>query len=543
MLFRSSEHMYSLSDSSSQAIPDVDSNVPITAILHNETATVKDIPQEAVPNQTEQVLLSVQLVVERAVKPASVSVSLSLSESQCKLDVRPQTETISQHEIDSVNPPLSVSIPFLEPASLSESVAVSLSLSSTKSIHSAVPTSESLSGIVDEFESVPRVKDITGSCESPSPAVTLAPSCSPATSLAVPQLTSHHTTPITSPSSLILFVPPSASSSSAPQILNVEDSSPVSTSLQLAESSTISESLTTTVPPILSTLLSISSPASLRVTVPVPAKLVGFISRSKRFGTNHASTIKGSTSTSLSVNTSTSISTLTSIRTEEESPLETMITSKGPMRSAVGSVGSVKCQSKRSRDFVDPTDIESSNVRVDIKRIRVEGESTSGPRPMALITRALCDISPRLLAPTVVKGRNMIPDPQPNLIATSSSSRINSIVNNPVCVSNIRVEDGKRNDKSNGNKGGNRGDIICDFVKVKTNDNKSWGLKNDNDSIHKNRNNNQNDGNGNANANGSRSGNANNQGQGQGQGSGQRRKVESLNLGNSGNRRGKKGGR
>ena len=207
----------------------------------------------------------------------------------------------------------------------------------------------------------------------------------------------------------------------------------------------------------------------------------------------------------------------------------------------MGSVGSVKCQSKRSRDFVDPTDIESSNVRVDIKRIRVEGESSSGPRPMALITRALCDISPRLLAPTVVKGRNMIPDPQPNLIATSSSSRINSIVNNPVCVSNIRVEDGKRNDKSNGNKGGNRGDIICDFVKVKTNDNKSWGLKNDNDSIHKNRNNNQNDGNGNAN--GSRSGNANNQGQGQGQGSGQRRKVESLNLGNSGNRRGKKGGR
>ena len=202
----------------------------------------------------------------------------------------------------------------------------------------------------------------------------------------------------------------------------------------------------------------------------------------------------------------------------------------------MGSVGSVKCQSKRSRDFVDPTDIESSNVRVDIKRIRVEGESSSGPRPMALITRALCDISPRLLAPTVVKGRNMIPDPQPNLIATSSSSRINSIVNNPVCVSNIRVEDGKRNDKSNGNKGGNRGDIICDFVKVKTNDSNLKG-----NIIYKNRNNNRNDDNGNAN--GSRSDNANNQGQGQGQGSGQRRKVESLNLGNNGNRRGRKGGR
>ena len=113
---------------------------------------------------------------------------------------------------------------------------------------------------------------------------------------------------------------------------------------------------------------------------------------------------------------------------------------------------------------------------MDIKRVRVEGETQAGPRPVALITRALSAISSRILAPTVVRGRNLIPDPPPNQVAVSSSSHLKGTVNNHFSVSNSRVGDGNGNDESKGNRGGSRGgsrgDIINDFVKVKTNDDK-----------------------------------------------------------------------
>ena len=215
-------------------------------------------------------------------------------------------------------------------------------------------------------------------------------------------------------------------------------------------------------------------------------------------------------------------------------------------------MGSVLFQesSKRNRDS---TGLESSNLRMDIKRVRVEGETQAGPRPVALITRALSAISSRMLAPTVVRGRNLIPDPPPNQVAVSSSSHLKGTVNNHFSVSDSRVGDGKRNDEAKGNRGGNRGDIISDFVKVKTNNDKSRGFDNGNDNDsnmkgnmkNKNRKNNQNDGNGNGN--GNRSDNTKREGQGQGQGQGQRQKGEPLNFGNGSNsygnqRRGGKGG-
>ena len=258
-----------------------------------------------------------------------------------------------------------------------------------------------------------------------------------------------------------------------------------------------------------------------------------------------------------------------SLSREGDSSSKTTVTLPVPVRSALGFVVSGQHpHGKRNRDTLEGQALVSNSPRVDVKRVRVDGEAPS--RPISLLARAIgalngprsADQSPRAMPLAVSKARTVVANSQPASIAGTSSSR-GDIATPNACqashtfVSNVKSGEGNGNGTGSGkgNRGGGRGDIISDANISRLNSNIGGGV--DNDSVGssnwraKSKNMNKNYRQSASNGNRSGSGNVSNQsqdqgqGQGHGHGQGQKREVESVNVNNgrSNQRRGARVGR